>query len=51
MADYGVGGKVVAPAGVEPASPSDGLGEVPLLHGAKPAGRGRDTRDAGWKLV
>ena len=47
MADYGVGGKEVAPAGIEPASLGGGPSEVPFLHGAKPAGRGRDTRDAG----
>ena len=44
MADYGVGGKEVALAGVEPASLDGGSSEVPLLHSARPASRGRDTR-------
>lgn len=44
MADYGVGGKEVALAGVEPASLGGGPSEVPLLHSARPASRGRDTR-------
>ena len=44
MADNGVGGKDVALAGVEPASLGGGPSEVPLLHSARPANRGRDTR-------